>query len=47
MNIHGKKIAIADMGGMSMSKVKEVMLVNGISCFTELQNEMFGIILER
>lgn len=47
MNIPGKKIAIADMCGMSMSKVKEVTPVNGISCFTELQNEMFGIILER
>lgn len=47
MNIYGKKIALTDMCGMSISKVKEVVLVNGIPCFTELQNEMLSIILER
>lgn len=40
MNIYGKKFAITDMCGMSISKVKCVMLVNGIPCFTEMQNEM-------
>lgn len=36
MNIHGKKIATTDTCGMSISRVKEVMPVNGKHCITEL-----------
>lgn len=36
MNIHGKKIATTDTCGMSISKVKEVMPVNGEHCITEM-----------
>lgn len=50
MNTYGGKkfkIYITDMRGMSIFKVKEVIPVNGIPCFTELQNEILSIILER
>lgn len=50
MNTYGGKkfkIDVTDMCGVSIFKVKEAILVNGIPCFTELQNETLSIILER